>query len=121
MLHTAWCDVALVFCNQSAGRSLSRCSSRNTQYTHPQHKPPPSRAHIIPHVRARYHLTDGGVLEPLGGPFAEVKMGPYSGPRGLNFHPSLRVAYVNCELSGTVVVCAINDKTGLQPLQSLSA
>jgi 6-phosphogluconolactonase len=61
------------------------------------------------------------VLEPLEGPFAEVKMGPYSGPRGLNFHPSLRVAYVNCELSGTVVVCAINDKTGLQPLQSLSA
>lgn len=69
----------------------------------------------------RYRLTDAGVLVPLEGPFAEIKMGPGSGPRGLNFHPLVRVAYVNCELSGTVVVCAINDETGLQPLQSLGA
>jgi hypothetical protein len=28
------------------------------------------------------------------------------------------VAYVNCELNGTLVACAIDDETGLAPLQA---
>jgi len=56
-----------------------------------------------------------GTLTPHG----EVKLAPGCGPRGINFHPSLRVAYVNCELDGTVVVCAVDDCTGLVPLQTV--
>lgn len=48
----------------------------------------------------------------------DVSFAPMSGPRGINFHPHLRVAYVNCELDGTVVVCAIDDDKGLVPRQS---
>lgn len=51
-------------------------------------------------------------------PFGEVVFDAGSGPRGLTFHPSLRVAYVNCELDGTVVVCSIDDETGLSPVQT---
>ena len=35
------------------------------------------------------------------------------------FHPSTRVAYVNCELGGTVVACSIDDSTGLTPTQTI--
>lgn len=40
-----------------------------------------------------------------------------SGPRGINFHPTLRVAYVNCELNGTVVTCTVTEAAGLVPVQ----
>lgn len=59
--------------------------------------------------------TRKGTLSPKG----EVKLAPGSGPRGMKFHPSLRVAYVNCELNGTVVVCTVDDKKGLKPVQTL--
>lgn len=49
---------------------------------------------------------------------SDVKLATGSGPRGINFHPTLRVAYVNCELDGTVVVCAVDDQTGLIPVQT---
>lgn len=52
-------------------------------------------------------------------PHSDVELAPGSGPRGINFHPSLRVAYVNCELDGTVVVCSIDDNRGLVPVQTL--
>lgn len=48
----------------------------------------------------------------------DVAFAPMSGPRGISFHPRLRVAYVNCELDGTVVVCAIDDAAGLVPQQT---
>ncbi len=56
-----------------------------------------------------------GTMTPQG----EVKLAPGCGPRGINFHPSLRVAYVNCELDGTVVVCAVDDDKGLVPVQTV--
>ena len=56
-----------------------------------------------------------GTLAPQG----EVKLAPGSGPRGMKFHPSLRVAYVNCELNGTVAVCTIDDDNGLNPVQTV--
>ncbi len=63
----------------------------------------------------QYLLDTGtGTLSPQG----DVNLSPGSGPRGLKFHPSLRVAYVNCELNGTVVVCSIDDEKGLQPIQT---
>lgn len=52
-------------------------------------------------------------------PHSEVKLASGCGPRGINFHPSQRVAYVNCELDGTVVVCAVDDEKGLQPIQTV--
>ncbi|MFC1764351.1 lactonase family protein [Planctomycetota bacterium] len=58
--------------------------------------------------------TETGTLTPHG----EVKFAPGSGPRGINFHPSLPVAYVNSELDGTVTVCTVDDK-GLTPVQTL--
>ena len=70
----------------------------------------------------QYRLNaDTGALEPLAGAAAAVSMGVGSGPRGINFHPKLRVAYVNCELGGTVVVCTIDNDTGLTPVQTLLA
>lgn len=59
--------------------------------------------------------TGAGTLAPRG----EVQLTPGSGPRGINFHPSLRVAYVNCELDGTIVVCTVDDDNGLVPVQSV--
>lgn len=56
-----------------------------------------------------------GVLTP----HREVQLTPGCGPRGINFHPSLRVAYVNCELDGTVAVCAVDDDKGLMPFQTV--
>jgi hypothetical protein len=50
---------------------------------------------------------------------SDVHMGAESGPRGIVFHPSLRIAYINCELGGTVVACAIDDTTGLAPKQTV--
>lgn len=58
-----------------------------------------------------------GTLAPQG----EVKLAAGSGPRGISFHPSLRVAYVNCELNGTAVVCAVDDDKGLVPVQTVCA
>lgn len=58
---------------------------------------------------------DTGQLSPHG----EVILSPGSGPRGINFHPPLRVAYVNCELDGTVVVCTVDDEKGLAPIQTV--
>lgn len=52
-------------------------------------------------------------------PQDDVKLVPGSGPRGINFHPSLRMAYVNCELNGTAVVCAVDDEKGLVPVQTV--
>ena len=57
-----------------------------------------------------------GKLSPAG----EVKLAAGSGPRGINFHPSLRVAYVNCELDGTVVVCTVDESRGLTPVQTVN-
>ncbi|MBS1824124.1 MAG: lactonase family protein [Acidobacteria bacterium] len=59
--------------------------------------------------------TDNGTLTPRG----EVALASGCGPRGINFHPSQRVAYVNCELDGTVVVCAVDEEAGLVPMQTL--
>ena len=59
--------------------------------------------------------TATGTLTPRG----EVELAPGCGPRGINFHPSLRVAYVNCELDGTVVVCTVDDDKGLVPVQTV--
>lgn len=56
-----------------------------------------------------------GRLAPQG----EVKLAAGSGPRGISFHPSLRVAYVNCELNGTAVVCTVDDDKGLIPVQTV--
>jgi len=56
-----------------------------------------------------------GTLAPQG----DVKLAPGSGPRGINFHPSLKVAYVNCELNGTAIVCAVDDEKGLGPVQTV--
>jgi 6-phosphogluconolactonase len=63
------------------------------------------------------HVLDisTGTLAPQD----DVKLAPGSGPRGINFHPSLRVAYVNCELNGTAVVCAVDDEKGLVPVQTV--
>lgn len=59
--------------------------------------------------------VEKGTLKQWG----EVQLAPGCGPRGINFHPSLRVAYVNCELDGTVVVCAVDDDKGLVPVQTV--
>lgn len=53
-------------------------------------------------------------------PHSEVKLVSGSGPRGMKFHPSLRMAYVNCELNGTVAVCAVDDDKGLVPVQTMN-
>ncbi|MCK0159208.1 lactonase family protein [Allomuricauda sp. F6463D] len=60
--------------------------------------------------------TKTGELEPHG----NIKLTSGSGPRGIKFHPSLRVAYVNCELDGTVEVCDVDDDKGLVPVQKVS-
>ncbi len=52
-------------------------------------------------------------------PQREVQLTPGCGPRGINFHPSLPVAYVNCELDGTVAVCTVDGDKGLTPVQSV--
>ena len=67
--------------------------------------------------KVHQHILDlkTGSLAPQG----EVKLDPGCGPRGINFHPSLRVAYVNCELNGTVVICAVDDDRGLLPVQTV--
>lgn len=93
-----------------------------------QSSPHPHGVHGDP-VTNLVYATDLGtdnvhqyVLEPTTGdlsPLSEVELAPGSGPRGINFHPSLRVAYVNCELDGTAVVCAIDDDTGLAPVQTV--
>ncbi|MBM3798017.1 MAG: lactonase family protein [Acidobacteria bacterium] len=54
-----------------------------------------------------------GALRPEGA----VALSTGAGPRGIQFHPSLRVAYVNCELDGTAVVCAVEAGAGLRPVQ----
>ncbi len=59
--------------------------------------------------------TATGKLTPHG----EVALAPGCGPRGIQFHPSLRVAYVNCELDGTAAVCAVDDDKGLFPIQTV--
>jgi 6-phosphogluconolactonase len=59
--------------------------------------------------------TATGTLTPRG----QVALTQGCGPRGINFHRSRRVAYVNCELDGTVAVCAIDDDKGLVPLQTV--
>ena len=48
-------------------------------------------------------------------------MGEESGPRGMIFHPTKRIAYVNCELNGSLVVCKIDDEKGLEPIQTICA
>lgn len=51
---------------------------------------------------------------------SEIKLADGCGPRGINFNRSLRVAYVNCELDGTVVVCDVDDEVGLTPIQTVA-
>ncbi len=64
----------------------------------------------------QYRLdTESGRLTPRGA----VALAAGSGPRGIDFHPSLRVAYVNCELDGTAVVCEVDDEKGLLPVQTV--
>ena len=63
--------------------------------------------------------TASGALLPAA--VAAVRLPPESGPRGIVFHPRLRVAYVNCELSGALAVCSVDAERGLTPVQSVSA
>lgn len=59
-----------------------------------------------------------GTLSETSQPYHSL---PGSGPRHLDFHPSLPVAYVVNELSGTVEVMSVNATTGgLARLQSVS-
>ena len=44
---------------------------------------------------------------------------PWVRPARRQLHPSLRVAYVNCELDGTVAVCVVDDDKGLVPVQTV--
>lgn len=48
-----------------------------------------------------------------------VELDRGSGPRGLKFHPSINVAYVNCELNGSIVVCTMDHHDGLIPIQTV--
>lgn len=65
----------------------------------------------------QYRLdTDSGSLAPLGA--ETVHLGAESGPRGLVFHPTRRLAYVTCELDGTVVSCR-RTAVGLEPFAKL--
>lgn len=97
---------------------------------HPQRQsaPHPHGVHGDPRTNLVYAMDLGtdkvhqysldvatGTLTPHG----EVALTPGCGPRGINFHPSLRVAYVNCELDGTVTVCAVDDDQGLVPVQTV--
>lgn len=59
---------------------------------------------------------DAGTLTP----HSEVKLTSGSGPRGIKFHPALRMAYVNCELDGTVAVCTVDDEKGLELVQTMN-
>ena len=49
----------------------------------------------------------------------DVKLTPGCGPRGINFHPSQRIAYINCELNGSTIICSIDDEKGLIPIQTV--
>ena len=49
---------------------------------------------------------------------SEVWMGEGTGPRGILFHPNKRIAYINCELNGSMVVCEIKED-GLHKVQSI--
>lgn len=93
-----------------------------------QSMPHPHGIHGDPRTNRVYAIDLGTdkvhqyMLDPATGalsPQSDVALAPGCGPRGINFHRSLRVAYVNCELDGTVVVCAVDDDTGLVPIQSI--
>lgn len=63
----------------------------------------------------QYRLnTETGVLAHV----SDVHMGAESGPRGMVFHPTKPFAYVNNELGGTIVACALGPD-GLTPLQTV--
>ena len=93
-----------------------------------QPSPHPHGVHGDP-VTNLVYATDLGtdrvhqyVLDPATGelsPLSEVELASGCGPRGISFHPTRRVAYVNCELDGTVVVCAVDDENGLVPVQTM--
>lgn len=55
-----------------------------------------------------YNLSDAGVLAHVSDFIAT----PGTGPRHIAFHPSGRVLYVLGEISGQVLTCSIDDKTG---------
>tara|TARA_R110000868_G_scaffold269900_7_gene529333 strand:- start:3780 stop:4913 length:1134 start_codon:yes stop_codon:yes gene_type:complete len=93
-----------------------------------QSTPHPHGIHGDPQTNRVYAMDLGTdkvhqyILDPANGelsPQGDVALAPGCGPRGINFHPSLRVAYVNCELDGTVVVCAVDAEKGLVPIQSI--
>lgn len=93
-----------------------------------QSTPHPHGIHGDPRTNRVYAMDLGTdkvhqyILDPATGdlsPQGDVALAPGCGPRGINFHPSLRVAYVNCELDGTVVICAVDDEKGLVPIQSI--
>lgn len=93
-----------------------------------QSSPHPHGVHGDPKTNLVYAMDLGTdkvnqyILDEATGtltPHSEVALAPGSGPRGIHFHPSLRVAYVNCELDGTVVVCAVDDDAGLTPIQTV--
>nr|WP_306264069.1 lactonase family protein [Pararhizobium sp. IMCC3301] len=92
-----------------------------------QSTPHPHGIHGDPQTNRVYAMDLGTdkvhqyMLDPASGdltPQGDVALAAGCGPRGINFHRSLRVAYVNCELDGTVVVCAVDDEKGLVPIQS---
>lgn len=94
-----------------------------------QSSPHPHGIHGDPQTNLVYAMDLGTdkvhqyILDPATGDLSalgEVEMASGSGPRGINFHPSLRMAYVNCELDGTVVACAVDDTEGLVPLQTVN-
>ncbi|MGI9523258.1 MAG: lactonase family protein [Hyphomicrobiaceae bacterium] len=96
-------------------------------HTSRQSAPHPHGVHGDPRTNFVYAMDLGTdkvhqyILDTATGELSsqgEVELAPGSGPRGINFHPSLKVAYVNCELDGTVVVCAVDDEKGLAPLQT---
>ena len=67
-------------------------------------------------VQYRLDTTSGCVSH-----VSDVSMGSGMGPRGMVFHPRLRVAYVNCELGGVVVACTADPAAGLTPFQTAPA
>jgi 6-phosphogluconolactonase len=93
-----------------------------------QSMPHPHGIHGDPRTNRVYAMDLGTdkvhqyILNPATGelsPEREVDLAPGCGPRGINFHQSLRMAYVNCELDGTVVVCTVDDENGLVPVQTV--
>jgi 6-phosphogluconolactonase len=60
--------------------------------------------------------------EPLNETLFSCDTPPGSGPRHLCFHPNLQIAYIICELSGHILICNYDQKSGeLAMIQELSS